>query len=184
MHDSVRGACKYARLAACCGGWLLAGCGRGDRSPAGPELQGDIYLVVANGDVKKVAASTVVLIRRSAGLTADIDATCARARDLYADFRAKSDSVDRLAERDGLFAPSHYDAGTRLDTGVHYSKGGDRATQASTAAIKAYEDFATREIGRLALHVMSEKIAEASTGVAGHYTFAYAQPGKYYLWDR
>lgn len=146
---------------------LLAQPTRGAASTSRASLEGDVYLVMQNGDIKKGAGNTVYLIRDTPAARARIDSTCqaigprrkiiAMMSDIDAQMAGLAAQMGRSKKFDSLTTQSN----------------------AAKAAIVAALDSAERAFAERVAPLVVER---APTGMEAHYRFASIPVGRYLLY--
>jgi hypothetical protein len=148
---------------------LGTGCGNAGGAPvrhvaaidSSGSAEGDVFLVMKNGDTKKGAGRTILLVRNSDSLQAQIGAACDRVKPAMAAtsrrIKAITDSIIAL--------PTFVDLFTRHS---------DEAIAALGVEEHAMRDSVDAALGRF--------VADTTgTGIAAHYRFTKIRPGSYLL---
>ncbi len=150
-------------------GWALSltltfGCKTGPQTGA---IQGDVYLVMQSGDVKRVAGNTVRLLADSASVRRSVAGACSTfARDGHA-----------LSEHYELLIKQFNQALNRSDVDQ-----ADRFRVASEHVLDSLPALRLRTRSSIDSALLRATVAEAPTGVNAHYSFPTLKPGRYILW--
>lgn len=128
-------------------------------------LEGDVYLMMQNGDTKKGAGGWVKLIRSDSSLVNNLQAICRDHYDVSERLEAQSDSV-----RARSVAMTYKD----LKLGDKLSDSASALAKASRLHMRQGTDD-TRSILRMRV------VDSARTGMNAHYRFSSVRPGNYLL---
>lgn len=140
------------------------------KSAAGGYVEGDVYLVMQNGDTKRGSGRTVVLLSDAGGrLMPNIKLACSdyflRTRDLFAWFRALLDTESMV--RGGR--PGMPDIYAVLNREQRLAKGiGELRAGARQSILELLVDA---------------RVDSAGTGMNAHYRIGVKRPGRYYAFS-
>jgi hypothetical protein len=123
-------------------------------------VEGDVYLLMQNGDTKRGAGLTINLLRVSEELQRQLDLTCAEFSVRNGELGAKEDALREEWIKDIL----------------NRSK-----DEAYRGARIARSDLAEFTLGLVANRIREAKGEQSDTGMNAHYSFANVQPGLYVL---
>ena len=144
---------------------LLAVCAAcGTRTPKVATVQGDIYLVMKNGDVKRGAGNTVRLLPDTGAVQAAIAQACSTVKADQAVLFRQSKVLEDKAK--------HQAPDEALRT----------LTEASSILETAEPGFNHRYYFSLDSLLLPLILIETGTGMNGHYSFDHVRPGRYILW--
>ena len=130
--------------------------------PKTASVGGDLYLLMQNGDVKRGAGNTVRLLGDSGPLRESMQGVCR----WYAEQRYGVAALGRRALAADMSSLDAINRAERLSTQWQDSE------TAARAGVRV----------RMMTALIGHKVAEAATGVNGHYQFAGLAPARYVLW--
>jgi hypothetical protein len=141
-----------------------------DRADANvSSVEGDVYLVMQNGDIKKAAANTVLLVQNTPALRVDLDSACAQISRYTRSLGTDSGVID-LAK---TFAKQRL--GPRADS---------LQLVLVTRAIESQhrtEILIDETVSRTQKALQAATVATSPTGMNAHYRFSGVKPGDYLL---
>jgi hypothetical protein len=127
-------------------------------------LEGDVYLVMQDGDTKKGAGGKVFLVRKTPGIIADLKATC--------------------AQQTRELSPRIVEVGELVNFAKSYPQLAAKYTD-SAAALMRHIEKRTSDYGReRRLLMQAFAVDSARTGVNARYRFARVRPGDYIVFHQ
>jgi hypothetical protein len=146
---------------------LMAACDRpakvdGDSA----KIDGDVYLVTQNGDVKRAASNTVSLVRDSDSLRAGLAAVCERMERDVRPMIQNADSLSRASGRASL-AGDHRTSSRLLGLSNAILRDARRRLAGVPDSVRA--------------RITPAVVTTARTNVSEHYSFPAVPPGSYFL---
>ncbi len=157
---------------------LVAG-GQGNIATSTATAEGDVYLVMANGDIKKAAANTVTIVRDNASTRRALEQACSNFR------HEVPASVVLRAQLDSAKADS---IGKTVILRVQPTEANRDAQAASSAGLATVRAKVARHgllvdsVNAAADKVLNQNRAGSSpTGMEAHYRIAGLAPGSYFL---
>jgi hypothetical protein len=146
---------------------LTAGAPKPPAKDVGAVIEGDIYLLMESGDVRKGAGLTVHLLRDSDATAKLLASNCDQYRSLYGDLDRR-EAAARAASMSALRSGSYDEA----------QRQGKEETRLSGLTFKLFDET-TASADKI---LLDASISESNSGVNSHFKFDGVPAGSYALW--
>ena len=153
---------------------FVSACDRPRPTPVPGGVEGDAYLVMKSGDIKKAAGNEIFLIRDDSAFNADYNALCAALGSEYQRLRVAASQANDADEREMAARYKRLEeTGTLTLVGKTYQKYLDT----HHAVEKANSDA----VSSVSAVLMRDTVASTRTDINAHYRFLGVKPGHYRL---
>jgi hypothetical protein len=143
-------------------------------APVAGSVEGDAYLVMQSGDIKKAAGNPIFLIRDDAAFKAKYDSLCAALRSQYLRLRLADVQANAAYEKADSLWMSQLREGNAPPPEI-------KPLQAHADAYHALQQARADVVSSVRSALMGDTVASARTDMSAHYRFSAVNPGHYRL---